>query len=62
MVKSTERSKPFEQQPIHWFRNTEIQEIIAAYTKLRNRSLADLVVIYMRSSVLNYMNWNVNKR
>ena len=45
MVNATEMAKVFDKQPAHWINQVSSDNFIRTYAKLKNRSLADLVVI-----------------
>ena len=45
MVNATEMAKVFDKQPVHWINQVSSDNFIRTYAKLKNRSLADLVVI-----------------
>jgi len=45
MANATEMSKPFGKQPTHWLNLDNTQDYISSLSKLRNRSLADLVKV-----------------
>lgn len=44
-VNATEMAKNFGKQPVHWLNQNGTTEFIAELSKLRNRSLADLVMV-----------------
>lgn len=44
-VNATEMSKLFNKQPVHWLSNQSSKEFVEELSKLRNLSLADLVVV-----------------
>jgi phage antirepressor YoqD-like protein len=45
MINATEMAKPFKKNVAHWLRNDSTKAFIDAYSRLRNRNFADLVVI-----------------
>lgn len=44
-INATEMGKSFGKQPVHWLNQSGTNEFISELSKLRNRSLADLVVV-----------------
>ncbi len=45
MVNATEMSKPFGKKPVHWLRNQYAKQFIESLLKVRNRTLADLLIV-----------------
>lgn len=45
MVNATEMAKPFGKQPVFWINNQSTKDFLEELSKLRNLSLADLVVV-----------------
>lgn len=44
-VNATEMARNFGKQPVHWLNQTSTNDYLSELSKLRNRSLADLVVV-----------------
>lgn len=45
MINATQMAKSFEKQPIFWLNNQSTEDYLAELSKLRNLSLADLVIV-----------------
>jgi hypothetical protein len=45
MVKATEMAKPFGKRPVEWTRCQQAEEFIKELCKVRNCTLADLVIV-----------------
>ena len=45
MINATEMAAYFDKQPVHWLNLGHVKDYIAKLSKLRNRSLADLVIV-----------------